>query len=65
VHNFGPEPQTVTLDLSHRVQEADIDLADVLTGDDVRTDNGSLDVVLEGYGYRWLRIHPAGDLRIP
>ena len=65
VHNFGPEPQTVTLDLSHRVEEGDIDLADLLTGNDVSTDNGSLDVVLEGYGYRWLRIHPAGDLRIP
>ena len=65
VHNFGSEPVTVTLDLSHWVDEGDVELADLLSGADVRTEEGSLEVVLEGYGYRWLRIHPVGDLRIP
>ncbi|CAN7214253.1 alpha-amylase family protein [Knoellia sp. LjRoot47] len=65
VHNFGAEPQTVTLDLSHWVEEEDIELADLLSGADVSTEGGSLEVVLDGYGYRWLRVHPAGDLRIP
>lgn len=65
VHNFGSDPQTVTLDLSEWVSEGDVALSDLLTGGEVSTQGGSLEVVLEGYGYRWLRIHPVGDLRIP
>ncbi|MFW5470806.1 alpha-amylase family protein [Knoellia sp. CPCC 206435] len=65
VHNLGAAPQTVTLDLSSWVEQGDVTLADLLAGGEVQTTDGSLEVVLEGYGYRWLRIHPAGDLRIP
>lgn len=65
VHNFGAEPQTITLDLSEWADEGDVVLADLLTGADRRTEDGSLEVVLDGYGHHWLRIHPVGDVRIP
>ena len=31
----------------------------VITGD------GTVDLPLDGYGFRWLRLRPAGDLAIP
>ncbi|MDT0213910.1 alpha-amylase family protein [Rothia sp. ARF10] len=65
VHNLGAEPCTVTLDVSEWTQDGDVALADLLSGGEVVTDDGSLEVVLEGYGHRWLRVHPVGDLRIP
>ena len=65
VHNLGADARTVTLDLSHWVEQGDIQLTDVLAGGAVPTTDGALEIVLEGYGHRWLRIHPVGDLRIP
>ncbi len=65
IHNFGADPQSVTLDLTAWVDEGDVTLADLLEGGEVQTSDGKLDVVLDGYGYRWLRVHPPGDLRIP
>ncbi|MFC7487114.1 alpha-amylase family protein [Knoellia sp. CPCC 206453] len=71
VHNFGPDPVTVSVDLSgwsqadERSELGDVTLTDLLAGGEVVPDDGSLEVSLDGYGYRWLRIRPAGDLRIP
>ena len=53
------------IDLSHWVEQGDIQLTDVLASGAVPTTDGALEIVLEGYGHRWLRIHPVGDLRIP
>jgi hypothetical protein len=62
LHNLGPEPVTV------EVQAADgaVGLADLLGSDDLATDDhGRVTVALEGYGYRWLRLHPEGSARLP
>jgi glycosidase len=55
LHNLGPEPRTVPLELdgcdsSHRL----VDLLE--TGSTPVSDRGAAEVVLAGYGYRWLRI---------
>jgi glycosidase len=55
VHNLGAEPRTfqVTLkdcDSSHRLE-------DLLTvGSTPVGDNGKVELAVEGYGYRWLRV---------
>lgn len=65
VHNFASEPAVITLDLSAWVEAGDVVLSDLLVGGEVTTDEGTLELALDGYGYRWLRVHPVGDLRIP
>ncbi|WP_353952350.1 alpha-amylase family protein [Knoellia sp. S7-12] len=65
VHNFGSDPVTVSLDLTLGEGHADVTLTDLLSGGEVTPEEGSLEVALDGYGYRWLRIRPSGDLRIP
>jgi glycosidase len=63
VHNLGSEPQTVPLtledcDSSHR-------LVDLLQdGSTPVSDNGEVELALEGYGYRWLRVVSAGSHRL-
>jgi trehalose synthase len=62
LHNLGPEPVTV------EVQAADeaVGLSDLLRSEDlVADDHGRVTLALEGYGYRWLRVHPAGSARLP
>ena len=55
VHNLGAEPRTVQFrledcDSSHR-------LADLLQpGSTPVSDKGEVELALEGYGYRWLRV---------
>jgi trehalose synthase len=55
VHNLGPEPRTVPLtledcDATHR-------LVDLLQeGSTPVSDDGAVELGLEGYGYRWLRV---------
>ncbi|GAB4081437.1 trehalose synthase [Modestobacter muralis] len=55
LHNLGPEPRTVPLVLAdcgatHRLE-------DLLTvGSTPLADDGSVELTLEGYGYRWLRV---------
>ena len=36
-----------------------------LMSDEVVTGGATTRVLLDGYGYRWLRVHPRGDFRIP
>jgi glycosidase len=63
LHNLGPEPRTVPLVLpgcssTHRLE-------DLLTvGSTPLADDGSADVALEGYGYRWLRVVAEGSRRL-
>ena len=55
VHNLGPEPRVVPLtlegcDASHR-------LVDLLQpGESPVSDQGTAEIALDGYGYRWLRV---------
>ncbi|MFC7490166.1 MULTISPECIES: alpha-amylase family protein [unclassified Knoellia] len=71
LHNFGPNPVTVSVDLSELPGWAswsasgDVVLTDLLSAGEVAPRDGSLEVALDGYGFRWLRVRPAGDLRIP
>jgi trehalose synthase len=63
VHNLSAEPRTVPLvleecDSTHR-------LVDLLQeGSTPVSDKGEVEVALEGYGYRWLRVVAAGSRRL-
>ena len=63
VHNLGPEPRTVPLtledcDATHR-------LVDLLQeGSTPVSDKGAVELALEGYGYRWLRVVSEGSRRL-
>jgi glycosidase len=63
VHNLGTEPRTVTLtldecDSTHR-------LVDLLQdGSTPVSDKGKVELALEGYGYRWLRVVSADSRRL-
>jgi len=61
VHNLGPEPRTVPLT---GFDGAAI-LVDLLCdgGTEVAQD-GSVEILLEGYGFRWLRVVRPGDRRL-
>jgi glycosidase len=55
LHNFGAEPRTVPLVLpgcgsSHRLEDL------LVLGSTPVSDDGSVELSLEGYGYRWLRV---------
>jgi glycosidase len=61
VHNLSSDPVVVPLTLA----EEQVDFTDLLGTDDVRTDDrGRCELELDGYGYRWLRLHP-DDSRLP
>lgn len=58
VHNLSPEPCTVPL----RVEDCEPDcrLVDLLQDGSTELDEtGSVELTLDGYGYRWLRLMPA------
>jgi glycosidase len=62
VHNLGSEP--VTVDLA--VADEQADLVDLLGHDDLTSDErGRLQLSLDGYGYRWLRVHSGPEPRLP
>ena len=55
LHNLGPEPRTVPLTLEDCGSEHR--LVDLLqSGSTSLSDDGSVELQLEGYGYRWLRV---------
>jgi glycosidase len=63
VHNLGPEPQTVPLtlegcDSSHHLEDLLQDCSTPVT------DKGTVELALEGYGYRWLRVVAEGSRRL-
>jgi hypothetical protein len=63
VHNLGTEPRSVPLtlencDSTHR-------LVDLLQdGSAPVSDQGEVELALEGYGYRWLRVVSEGSRRL-
>ncbi len=64
MHNFGPAAVTVPLQLSADRQNCL--LADLLTEGDTSVDGqGRAEIQLDGYGFRWLRVVPPGDRRLP
>jgi trehalose synthase len=55
LHNFGAEPRTVPLtlpgcDSTHRLEDL------LMTGTTPLGEDGSAELSLDGYGYRWLRV---------
>jgi glycosidase len=63
LHNLGPEPAVVPLTLEDCTAEHR--LVDLLQeGSTDVSDDGSAEVALEGYGYRWLRVVEAGSRRL-
>ena len=63
VHNASAEPVTVPLTLDDL--EPGTVLLDLLTGGSVEPDEqGSVEVDLGAYGYRWLRVTPPGSRRL-
>jgi glycosidase len=63
LHNLSPEPRTVPLrldgcDATHRLE-------DLLRSETTPVgDAGSVELALEGYGYRWLRVVAEGSRRL-
>ncbi len=69
LHNFSSEPTTVALDLTGPWEAEEIagwHLRNTMTEEDERIGaDGTVDVQLPGYGFRWLRVcHPA-EHRLP
>ena len=61
-HNLGPEPVTVRVPVDPEgrgLEATDLMSEEVIAGD------GTVDLPLDGYGFRWLRLRPAGDLAVP
>jgi hypothetical protein len=55
VHNLGPEPRTVPLsledcDAGHRLEDL------LVTQTTPVGEDGAVELTLDGYGYRWLRV---------
>ncbi len=63
VHNLSPEPLTVPLTIPDVDQP--VVLADLLCDGEVKVGaGGDAELVLEGYGFRWLRVIGDGDRRL-
>jgi trehalose synthase len=61
VHNLSPEARSVPLTLP----DTDALLLDLLEkGTTEVGPDGAVEVAIEGYGYRWLRVHRPGDRRL-
>lgn len=59
VHNFSPEPKVVAFDLDS--QGADLVLDDLLEESaTLDAERGRLELKLDGYGHRWLRVRHTG-----
>jgi trehalose synthase len=63
VHNLGPEPRTVPLlldgcDASHRLEDL------LVTQTTPLGDDGAVELTLDGYGHRWLRVVADDDRRL-
>ncbi len=63
LHNLSPEGVSVPLHLTGLVPETV--LVDIFAGGEVEPDSdGNLEITLDGYGYRWLRIQGPSDRRL-
>nr|WP_237728079.1 alpha-amylase family protein [Cellulomonas sp. APG4] len=62
LHNMSPDPCTVPLDLP---DDAGSRLVDLLERGEAHVDDrGRVELTLEGYGFRWLRVAHAGHRRL-
>lgn len=62
LHNLGADGTTARVRLPD-VPEGTV-LVDVFTGEAVDAPARGIDIPLDGYGHRWLRIQPPDDLRL-
>jgi trehalose synthase len=62
IHNLGSTP--VTVDVPIDPAGDGLEATDLMS-DEVVTGEATTRVTLDGYGFRWLRVRPAGDLAIP
>ena len=63
VHNLAADPVTLTVPYSPADEE--LEVVDLFSEQVVEREGTSVRLALEGYGYRWLRVRPEGDLSIP
>ncbi len=64
LHNLGPESVVVPLTLDD--DEEGTLLVDLLQEGECRLDERRrVELALDGYGYRWLRVQRPGDRRLP
>lgn len=63
VHNLGAD--AVVVDLAIDGLDDSTELVDLFSQEEVHTEDGTIQVSLEGYGYRWLRLRPEGGLHLP
>ena len=65
IHNFGPQTEVVRIDVGEVDPDARVD--DLLDGEEavVELDGPILELKLEGYGFRWFRLTPAGRPAAP
>jgi hypothetical protein len=62
LHNFGERPVTVALKLAD--EPAGTALVDLMGPAQYAIDGGAVQIELEAYGYRWLRVSRPGDGRL-
>ena len=62
VHNLSPEPATIDVPVDPGGEG--LEAVDLMS-DEAVTGEATARVTLEGYGYRWFRVRPTGDLAIP
>ncbi|HEU4542363.1 MAG TPA: alpha-amylase family protein [Jiangellaceae bacterium] len=62
LHNFAAEPCTVPLELKDLDRYAVLN--DLLQQDSTPLEDGRVELTLDGYGYRWLRVSRPEDLRL-
>ena len=62
VHNLGADP--VSVDVPVDPGDEGLEAVDLMA-EEVITGAATTRVALDGYGFRWLRVRPTGDLAIP
>lgn len=63
LHNLGPDPVVVTLPPTGDDEE--VELVDAFDHAHLAAATEPVDITLDGYGYRWLRLRRAGEAIIP
>jgi glycosidase len=63
LHNLDSNPATVSVPVEGFGEDPRV--VDLMTHDVIETPQGRVTSPLEGYGVRWLRVRPAGDLAVP
>ncbi len=65
LHNLGPEPVSVSVDLPLDQLDGEAHVVDLLDHRVVDCPEGRLETPLEGYGVRWVRLRRTGELGLP